>query len=222
MTTQRQIKKLVAPLLEQHSSLILVDGIVYLKPVDHVLLAIIFDRTGEAKRVRPLWVITHYCRIFRYFPVVWDRMIGSPGNNLWYWDDPTMPARFVAKIEDEILPLLRKLQRFDEFVTLVSSDFFLLQSLRASHLEHAVITAAYGDFEKTKSICADLIAGRTRFSLPYFKQPFDRVTKELYPLVLAGDHASVASLLHEWEAISMRNFGLEKIWEPTPFPLEMK
>lgn len=44
MTTVAQVKKMVQPLLEQHSDLALVGRWIYLKPVHHVARAVLIDR----------------------------------------------------------------------------------------------------------------------------------------------------------------------------------
>ncbi len=49
---------------------------------------------------------------------------------------------------------------------------------------------------------------------------YDRITKELCPLIAANDRPGLARLLHGYEAQSVKNLKLEKFWEPTPFPIE--
>jgi len=36
-----------------------------------------------------------------------------------------------------------------------------------------------------------------------------------------GDRSGVVALLRDWERQKMRSWGLDDIWEPTPFPLEL-
>jgi len=54
----------------------------------------------------------------------------------------------------------------------------------------------------------------------WFSRPDHGKTRALVTLLDAGDYAGIAALLHEWEAITARNFRVEHIWEPTPFPFE--
>lgn len=44
--------------------------------------------------------------------------------------------------------------------------------------------------------------------------------KRLLALVEARDRAGVAALLHEWERENVKKWGIEHLWEPTPFPVE--
>jgi hypothetical protein len=39
---------------------------------------------------------------------------------------------------------------------------------------------------------------------------------------MKGDRAGLARLLHSWEAETVKNFKIEHLWEPTPFPLELQ
>ena len=56
--------------------------------------------------------------------------------------------------------------------------------------------------------------------LPDMQEKYDRVTKELCPLIAANDRPGLARLLHAYEAQSVKNLKLEQFWEPTPFPIE--
>jgi hypothetical protein len=44
--------------------------------------------------------------------------------------------------------------------------------------------------------------------------------RELCAKLAEDDRAGLARLLHEWEAYTVKNFKIEQLWEPTPFPLE--
>ena len=49
-----------------------------------------------------------------------------------------------------------------------------------------------------------------------------RRLRELCARLMADDRAGLARLLHEWEAQTVKNFKIEHLWEPTPFPLELQ
>ncbi len=48
-----------------------------------------------------------------------------------------------------------------------------------------------------------------------------RRLRELCAKLAEDDRTGLARLLHEWEAYTVKNFKIEHLWEPTPFPLEM-
>jgi hypothetical protein len=43
-----------------------------------------------------------------------------------------------------------------------------------------------------------------------------------YPALLSEDRTTLANILHEWEAMTIETYKLEKVWERTPFPLELQ
>jgi hypothetical protein len=45
-------------------------------------------------------------------------------------------------------------------------------------------------------------------------------TRHLCTLLDEENYGGIADLLHEWEAVTARNFKVEHVWEPTPFPFE--
>ena len=62
---------------------------------------------------------------------------------------------------------------------------------------------------------------RPRFWICTIREEYDCATKTIAPLVAARDRAGLAALLHEWEAYSVKLMKLEKLWQPSPFPLEL-
>ena len=75
-----------------------------------------------------------------------------------------------------------------------------------------------------RAICSSTIAGWSEAS--YGRDEEDRAQlrrlKELCARLAADDRRGLAQLLHEWEAITVKNLKLEHLWEPTPFPLELQ
>ena len=45
--------------------------------------------------------------------------------------------------------------------------------------------------------------------------------EKLLGLLDGGERSAVASLLHEWEALAVKKRGVERCWEPSPFPFEL-
>ena len=216
MTTARQIKKSLAPLVERHDDLVLKGPWLYLKPVRHLLRAVLIDRTGEAARFRPRWAVMSLCVPQRVFPLNWGAMISRPGTNkLWFWDDPSLQADLLAAIEEQALPRLRMLKTLGDFVAFANDRHrFSLDPFDAFLLPRIVVDVARGDLAAARSGCEEVLSGRTMWSMP------GRTVGELCHLVGKNDRAGMARLLHEWEAYTVDKLKLRDIWEPTPFPLE--
>jgi hypothetical protein len=220
MTTLRQIKKLVQPLLAQHTDLVLFGQIIFVKPVRHVLRGILIDRTGEAIRFRPRWAVVPLCAPTQHFYLNWGAMLYKPG--LWEWSDPSIAAALVDVVERDALPILRSVESLDDFVAFASKERFPLNYFHGFHLKRVAVEAACGDLAAARATCAELTRGRTLWSQPWLRESFDQVTKPLCPLLAADDRPGLVRLLREWEAYSVRQLKLETIWEPTPFPIELQ
>ncbi len=222
MTTQRQVKTLLSPLLEAHTDVELVGRWLYLKPVRHLLRAILIERTGEADRFRPWWVVAPLCEPEETFPLNWATPITSQARRLWFWKDDDMSVDLAAAIELRALPNLRSIATLDDFVAFADcSQRFSLTAFRSYHLRSVGVDAARGDLERARRTCAELVGGRTKWSMPSMREEFDRVTGELCPLLAADDRAGMAKLLHQWEAYTVEKLKIGHIYEPTPFPLEL-
>lgn len=223
MTTAAQIKRLVKPLLERNDDLTLIGPWIILNPVQHVARAILIDRTGEAKRFRPKWGVVDLVEPLEIFPFNWGDRFGHPTHRLWEWTDPTIQAAFIEAVERDVLPLLRPIQTLDDFVTFASSqERFPLTFFHGYHFRKVVVDAARGELDSARSICAELASGRTRWSMPLMREKVEGITKRICPLLTADDRPGLVQLLREWEAYSVKNLGLEALWESTPFPLELQ
>ena len=223
MTTQRQIEKLVKPLRERHANLAPMRNWIVLRPIDHVLCGIRFGRTWSANRLRPYWSVTHFCEPLDYIPNSWGGIIFPRDHDGWLWDDPHMPQRLTDQIENIFLPKLRALQDFRQYMEYVSSaENFESNNLTLFPFRNAAAQAAFGNFAAAREICERHLPREPFYEGHDDKPAFDRIIKQLYPLLRADDEAGVAELLRNWEGQMMRNLGIEDIWTPTPFPFERR
>ncbi len=144
MTTKRQIRKLLSPFADRHADLVFVHDRLFLKPIDHVLVAIWVDRSSSADSPRPQWSVTHSCNIIWHFPVMWTMSIPSRRDG-WRWSEPWLEEHFTEVVEQEVLPLLKKLRRLEFFASSLSS-IFEHDRLQAAMLDDAAVKAALGLF----------------------------------------------------------------------------
>ncbi len=220
MTTLRQVKRLLAPLVERHDDLVLVGHWLMLKPVRHLLRGVVIDRRGEAGRFMPRWAVANLCEPQRSFPITWGEMIRRLGS--WAWADPLLQAQLFAAIEEQALPLLRAIQTLDDFFAFASSrERFPGRPFDAFPLRSIGVDVARGDLDRARATCAKLSTGGTMWSAPEMHEEFARITGTLCPLLAAGDRPGMARLLHEWEAYTVDMLKLGDIWEKTPFPIEL-
>jgi hypothetical protein len=87
-----------------------------------------------------------------------------------------------------------------------------------------IVRVAQGYLGAARKICQQQ---RERWSTD--KPEYDDDTRakfrrllELSALLEEDDRAAVVRLLHSWEAETVKNFKIEHLWQPTPFPLELQ
>ena len=124
-------------------------------------------------------------------------------------------------IETQALPQLRAMATLDDFLAYLAripmgAKMFDWPTRRI------ILDAALGKLQSAKAI------GDAH--LPHWsvdKEEYDdnsraqyRRLRELCGCLTAGDRPGIAKLLHDWEAFTVKALKIERIWEPTPFPLE--
>lgn len=246
MTTLVQIKKWTRPLLDADPNLVLVGRWLFLKPVRHILRGLLIDRTSAPEWSRmhyaliPLFEHPHQQMGFR-----WSNQLDLGRNT-----DPVFADEFMTKSRDVITEVLSGGETVADFVSQIERDRFpSLRGLGAYDLatfprEYCVILAALGDLDRSAALLAEV----TRHEAAYRKQlseaEAERVRRprsssakysikwamgELAVLEHLGllkqvvdrrDRVAIGKLLREWERHNARLWGVEHLWEPTPFPVE--
>lgn len=221
MTTQRQVDKLLKPLLERHDDLIQVKRWVYLKPIRHVVRGILIERISSAAQFRLWWAVVNLCEPYERVPLNWATWAWPKTPGMWRWDDPLLQEKFIEIVEEEALPGLKAIETLDDFYEFASSpEHFSATYFSSYHLRTVGVDIARGRLDAARSTCEELIEGRTKWNLAIMPEEFERITGQLCPLLAADDYEGMARLLHEWEAYTAEKLGITDIWEPTPFPLE--
>jgi hypothetical protein len=223
MTTAAQVKKMVRPLLERHADLALVGRWIYVKPVHHFARAVLIDRTSSAAHFDPRWVAIHLFQWRRSFPLNWGGLLSDPHQGHWWSErnDPNVAEALVRAIEEQALPWLRTMSTLQLYLDFVSQNLFR-HHLYDNGSAQIIAWVACGYLEAARKICEkNLEAWST--DQPHYddedRAKFRRL-RELCALLMKDDRAGLARLLHAWEAETVKNFKIEHLWEPTPFPLE--
>ncbi len=202
MTTVRQVKRIVSPLLERHDDLAIVGQWLMLKPVRPVPRGVVIDRTGEASRFMPRWAVMSLCEPRTTFPISWGGMMRGSGG--WLWSNPTLQDDLIKAIEEQGQPALRAIRTLDDFFDFASSrEKFPLKPFDLFLLLRVGVDIARGDLDAARAACAELGTGRTRWSSPDLREEFDRVSGTLCPLLAANDRPAMARLLQECEAYTV-------------------
>ena len=141
-----------------------------------------------------------------------------------FTDHDDLPAKMCEAIEEQALPLLRPIKTIDDFVGFATKERFRDTYLDLYEHRKIFVDIARGDLDSARSICEYMATDHAkRLYLPLkMDEEYNRITKELCPLIVKRDRAGLARLLHKYEEGSVRAMKLEKYWEPTPFPIELQ
>jgi hypothetical protein len=219
MTTIRQINKLVAPLISASGPLVQKAGTLTLRPLHHVVNQLIVWRTSEADHFEVNW---RCCPAFsEKFAAGWDVTFLQAQRQLWRWSTSGVHEIFIARVNNEILPRMQAAQTIDGFFQHVSEPEFSARRL-VDHVDTDIrVDIARGDLDTARIKCRALHERCARDPESYWGRIWRKTTDRAGPLLEADDRPALAALLYEWERELIKERGLEAIYEPTPFPLEL-
>lgn len=221
MTTVAQVKQVVQPLLRRNPDLALVGRCVLIKPVRHILRGINLMRSIAPNLFIPAWAVIFVFEPSDGLSLNWGKRIYKV---TWDVTNPDLPEKMCEAIEEQALPLLRPIKTIDDFVGFATKERFRDTYLDLYEHRKIFVDIARGNFDSARSIC-DYMAtehAKRRYLPLKMDEEYDRITKELCPLIAKNDRAGLARLLHKYEEGSIRAMKLEKYWEPTPFPIELE
>jgi hypothetical protein len=226
VTTAAQVRKLVQPLLDSNPDLAWIGRQIYLRPARHFARTILIDRLLDPVGFRPQWAVAHLFECRTTFPLAWGEWLSKKSEKMpgsWRIYDPHVSAQLTETIESDALPILRAMRTLEDYLTYVAGS-----SSRHQLYEWAtakiVLDVALGDLEAARLLCAQNLASWSRERPHHSESKKTELRKlcELCALLQCDNRAGLARLLHEWEAQSVKNLKIERIWEPTPFPLELQ
>lgn len=229
MTTKRQIKELVRPLLERNPDIVLVGHqTLFFRPVGSVGRLVLIDRTGNADCCSVNWFLSEFFMPSAYS---WDRLgrchdlicrsAGFEGGQGWYWSDPTIYTDIVTRVEADALATLRPLRTARECL-----EFARTRRATIGYLDthwHLFAHIALGELDAARAMWAKSRGfyrpGRI-MDEPFHQLEYDRLCLIDAPL-MADDRAGLAALLHRWEAENIVGSPLEPYWVVERLPLEV-
>ena len=221
MTTKKQVFSLLKHLLDRDDGLSLSDDFVVVKPVRHVIRTFWIDRTSDADYPNFFWAVGHAFGPMMSRGGIWAEQFqiarGAPNR----WSQTGMREAFLNVVEGAVLPMLRRVESFDDIFTI---DTQFRSAILDGWLQYEPyqmhFLAANGRFDEAIAIY-ESIRDWDRSPENPRRRAYAFVTDDLAPLLLANDRAGVAALLHGWERATIQCNGLDAIYEPTPFPLEL-
>jgi hypothetical protein len=220
MTTVAQVKQVAQPLLQRNPDLVLVGRDIFIKPVGHLLRGISLMRSIDPNLFIPAWAVIFLFEPRDSFTFNWGKRIYEI---TWDVTNPDLPEKMCEAIEEQALPLLRRVKTIDNFVRFATKRRFRDTYLDLYEHRKIFVDIARGDLDSARSICEYMATDRAknRYLPLKMDEEYNRITKTLCPLIDKNDRTGLARLLHKYEEGSVRTLKLEKYWEPTPFPIEL-
>jgi hypothetical protein len=220
VVTAVQVKKYLQPLLDANDDLALVGRLLVMKPVTHILRAVIIDRRSSAETIVPTWFCYHMFGPYPIYFLSWgDQLYGRN----WRTDDPNVSEALCAAIESVALPKIRPVTTIEAFheALPVLSAYWGHKWEKMPDVK-MLFDAAEGDIESAKTLCRDMICTRAD---PGPKEADVTIAtaagaKKLCALLANDDIAGVVRTLHEWEETNVKTLKLAPYWQPMPFPVE--
>lgn len=222
MTTVSQVRKAVAPLLQRNLDLALVGRVIVVKPVRHVLRGVCIGRSLDADLFVPAWFVMSMFKPNDYVALNWGDRIYRPDPGRWDVNDAQASPRMCAEIERVALPLLRTIRTIDDLMQFPSRKISSNKCFYLDRREKIYFDVACGNVKSARKLCALLAEQASTAEVDWQREDNDKIVKSLGPLLAANDRAGLAQALRDCEAYSAKKLKLEKLWEPTPFPLEPK
>lgn len=223
MTTVAQVRQVVQPLLQRNPDLALVGRAVVIKPIRHILRGIYIDRSLGRHSFTPRWAVVFLFEPGAHLSFNWGGQLYSKSLGPWDITNPDAPTALCQEVEQIALPLLRPVETIDDFVAFTSKERFRDTYLDFYEERKIFVDVARGDLDAARAICAYFATDRAkRRYASGMEEEYDRIANTLCPLITANNRFGLVRLLRDWEAHSVKRLKLDKLWEPTPFPLELQ
>ncbi len=221
MTTQRQIKKLLTPLLERHEDLALCGRWLMITPIHHVMRGMTLMFTSSADWFYPAWAITNFCDPCGHYPLNWGDRLYPRREAHWCLTDPRMPGALFEIIEDYVLPMIRPVKTLNDIAPFLATVQSRRMSIDWDPLRQLPLLVALGKLDEAREVLRKRLTGDTRWTRPFLDDERAEVLGPLRGPLKRDDRGELARVLRGWEQMRIARLKMEFIWEPTQFPLEL-
>lgn len=204
-TRPSDIKRYLRPLLAQRSDLVLIGRLLLIRPVRHIMRGVLLDRTSNRYR-------------FNVWPYLLPICMAGAGNGFGYcasighitdiWQ-PHFEPLLLDTLAMDVFEPLGKIETFEDFATtsLIDSAGFCVTRLTALVLA--------GERDRAEAYIQDLETRKDPNNS--YSQKWLQDRREF----LARDIHEICKQYHGWEADAAKAVKLERVWEPSPFPVEV-
>jgi hypothetical protein len=246
MTTAVEIRRWTRSITAERADVVLRGRTLFLRPIRHVVRGIAFPGSWDKALPRPYWFVTiPFVPPIGMFGGKWRGHLPI-GRSTEEGFGQTLNGLLRQVVDESLTPLV-SLEAFHEATRgeRKISTYFNWECL-ADHADyHSLVLAGLGQLEQAASVASSFVE---RWEPHWIKSRLEgerdmatyryRVLgredvesaeqqlallshlKTLATLASEENTAGLATLLHGWERQGIQRWGLEDLWEPSPFPLE--
>ena len=225
MTTKKQIRDLLKPVMVNNPDIVISGQLAFLTPIRHVISGIEFQRglTKDFCHVTPF--TTETCGRLNLPFVNFLNRIRFDGRDSLFWDKPDIVWKFQNRLATEIVPQLRILTDINAYV---KNRYHSIEHKHDHPLRFLISLPAIiasGDLDFATLIYREVFEHMDWVrveAFPMYRENIDwyRGFKVLLEPLLNRDIPKLVEILRDFERESISKSGYEKYWENAPFPLE--
>ncbi len=221
MSTTAAVKRLIKSFPLKHPDMVIQGRMIALRPIHHVLRFVYIDGSSGKGSFKPRWLVLPLCIPARDIYMQYGFYLWNHAHGPWNTDKPDAREVLLDEIERNALPKIYPVQSLHDFMTFMST-YHDRELLCGFPHKMIIIEAALGNLDAARDIWTTKLSHLIEAHYRRFDDNLEtmRRTHALGACLMKDDRAGIAELLHEFEAFSVKNMKLEKIWQRTPFPLE--
>lgn len=247
MTTSAEIRQWTKSLIKARDDVQLRGRALYLTPIRHVLRGVFFQGSSDKTYPRPRWFFgVPFAPQSELLGGLWSAELP-----ILHSTDERFGERLIELLAEKIDRNLKPVSSVEAFYELTLYDrpteagagFWALEKYPVFH---APVLAALGRFEAATSVVAHMVAASEprlqrqlaegqalvakrknsaigRLSVTEANRDLAMLSelKRLAALAEVADRTAIATLLRDWEAQTISRWGIEDLWQPSPFPFEL-
>jgi hypothetical protein len=246
MTTAVEIRRWTRSITAERADVVLRGRTLFLLPIRHVIRGIAFPGSWDKTLPRPHWFVTiPFVPPAGMFGGRWRGRLPI-GRSTEEGFGETLNTLLRQVVDESLTPLV-SLEAFHEATRgeRKISSYFRWECL-ADHADyHSLVLAGRGQLDQAASVASGFadrwephwiksrlegerlmttyryrVMGREDVESADWHLALLSQLKTLATLASTGNRAGLATLLQDWERQGIQGWGLEDLWEPTPFPLE--
>jgi hypothetical protein len=222
MSTIADVKRLIRSFPLQHPEMTILGRMIAISPVRHVLRSLFIDGSSGKGAFKPYWGMFPLCIPTRGIYAGYGFYLWNHAHGPWNTDKPDAATVLLDEIERNALPILRPVQTLQDFMIFMSTYHDRDRLYGFPHMR-IILESALGNLDAARTIwTSELSKWTERHYLHFDGEPENmRRRQALGACLMADDRAGIAALLHEFEVFTVTSNKLEKIWQRTPFPVEL-